>query len=149
MGAICGANCSECSLYLKECKGCQESNGCPFGKKCWIAKYIESGGEENFDNFKKQIMEEFNDLRVEGMPKITELYPLHGAFVNMAYPLPSGKDVSFIKDEEAYLGTQVECLFNDGDIKRCFGLLANTTFLLVAEYGENGSNPELVIYKRR
>ena len=150
MESICGANCEECELYInKKCEGCQATNGCPFGKKCWIAKYYEIGGKESFAEFKKQIIEEFNSLNIEGMPTITELYALNGAYVNMEYPLPNGTKVKFLNDNETYLGTQVECEFNDGDTKKCFGLLANPTFLLVCEYGENGSNPELIIYKKR
>ena len=150
MESICGANCEECELYKnKKCEGCQATNGCPFGKKCWIAKYYEIGGKESFAEFKKQIIEEFNSLNIDGMPKITELYALNGAYVNMEYPLPNGTKVKFLNDNETYLGTQVECELNDGDIKKCFGLLANTTFLLVCEYGENGSNPELITYKKR
>ena len=83
------------------------------------------------------------------MPKIEELYPLHGEFVNMEYPLPNGEHVKLLNDNEAYLGNQVECLFNDEDIKKCFGILANMNFLLVCEYEENGSNPEIIIYKKR
>ena len=150
MESICGANCEECELYKnKKCEGCQATNGCPFGKKCWIAKYYEIGGKESFAEFKKQIIEEFDSLNIDGMPKITELYALNGSYVNMEYPLPNGTKVKFLNDNETYLGTQVECEFNDGDIKKCFGLLANPTFLLVCEYGENGSNPELIIYKKR
>ena len=149
MESICGANCEDCELYNKQCEGCQETKGCPFGKKCWIAKYIEVGDQESFNEFKKQIIEEFNSLHIDGMPTITELYPLHGAYVNLEYPLPNGTKAKLLNDNEAYLGTQVECEFNDGDIKRCYGLLANTTFLLVCEYGENGTNPEIIIYKKR
>ena len=150
MESICGANCEECELYTnKKCEGCKATNGCPFGKKCWIAKYYEVGGKESFAEFKKQIIEELNSLNIDGMPKITELYALNGAYVNMEYPLPNGMKVKFLNDNETYLGTQVECEFNDGDIKKCYGLLANTTFLLVCEYGENGTNPELIIYKKR
>ena len=83
------------------------------------------------------------------MPEIKELYPLHGEYVNLEYPLPNKEKVKLLDDKESYLGTQVECLFNNEEEKSCFGLLANTTFLLVCEYGENGTNPELVIYKRR
>ena len=53
------------------------------------------------------------------------------------------------KDDEIYLGNQVECIFNDNDIKRCYGIVSNTNFILVAEYGEDGTNPELIIYKKR
>ncbi|MBQ6546596.1 MAG: DUF3795 domain-containing protein [Bacilli bacterium] len=149
MKAICGAKCDECEMFkTKECLGCKEVNGCPFGKKCWISKYIEVGGKSSFNELEKQIIDEFNSLNIEGMPKIDELYPLLGSFVNLEYPLPNNKKIKFLSDDESYLGTQVECLFND-DFKRCFGLLANMKFLLVCEYGENGSNPEIIVYKRR
>ena len=150
MESICGANCNECEIYKSnKCKGCTETKGCPFGKKCWIAKYIEVGGKDSFLEMKNQLIAEFNNLNIEGMPKIEELYPLHGSFVNLEYPLPNNEKVKFLSDDEQYLGTQVECLFNDSSIKRCFGLLANMNFLLVCEYGENGTNPELILYKKR
>ena len=141
MEAICGAHCNECELFKnKKCEGCN--------KKCWIAKYIKLSNKE-FKVFKKQLIDEFNSLNIDGMPKIKELYPLNGSFVNLEYPLPNGNKVKLLKDEETYLGNQVECIFNDNEIKKCFGLLANTSFLLVAEYEENGKNPELIIYKKR
>ena len=150
MGSICGAKCEECELLKSnKCKGCTNTNGCPFGKKCWIAKYIEVGGKESFESLKNEIINEFNFLNIDGMPKIGELYPLHGEFVNMKYPLPNGENVKLLNDNEVYLGNQVESLFNGDEIKRCYGILANMSFLLICEYGENGSNPEIVIYKKR
>ena len=83
------------------------------------------------------------------MGNIDDLYPLHGDFVNLEYPLPNGEKVKFLSNDEIYLGNQVECEFNDGEIKRCYGIVANMNFLLVSEYGENGIDPELVIYKKR
>ena len=54
MESLCGANCEECSIYKNnKCKGCKETNGCPFGTKCWIAKYIEVGGKDSFDALKR------------------------------------------------------------------------------------------------
>ena len=150
MEGICGTNCKECELLKSnKCKGCKNTNGCPFGKKCWIANYIEIGENNNFASLKNEIINEFNSLNIDGMPKIEELYPLHGEFVNMEYPLPNGENVKLLNDNEAYLGNQVECLFNDKDMKKCFGILANMSFLLVCEYGENGNNPEIIIYKKR
>ena len=150
MDSLCGAKCEECELLnTNKCKGCINTNGCPFGNKCWIASYIEVGGKNSFELLKNEIINEFNSLSIDGMPKIEELYPLHGAFVNMEYPLPNGEGVKLLNDNEVYLGNQVECLFNDGDIQRCFGILANMSFLLVCEYGENGSNPEIILYKKR
>jgi len=150
MESICGADCNSCGYGKNNnCKGCSESNGCPFGKQCFIAKYIKTGGIENYNVFKKQIIDEFNSLNVPGMPKINELYPLNGAYVNLSYPLPSGSAVKLLEDDNIYLGNQVECDFNEGKIIRCYGLVAGMDFLLVSEYGANGDSPELVVYKRR
>lgn len=68
---------------------------------------------------------------------------LPGSFVNLAYSLPSGETVKFLDDNATYLGSQLE-----GETK-CYGIVANMDFLLVCSYGENGENPELVIYKKR
>ena len=150
MESICGAKCEKCELYKnRKCKGCKETNSCPFGKKCWIANYIEVGGKESFESIKNDLINEFNSLNIDGMPKIKELYPLHGEFINMEYPLPNGEYAKILKDNEAYLGNQVDCLFNDEEIKKYFGILANMSFLLVCEYEENGINPEIIIYKKR
>ena len=149
MKSICGADCSKCELYNKKCSGCNETKGCPFGKKCWIAKYLEIGGEENFNLFQKELLEEINSLKILGMPQINELYPLHGEYVNLEYTLPNGIKTKFLNDNEAYLGNQVECTFNNSTIQKYFGIVCNTTFILICEYKENGTNPELLIYKKR
>ena len=63
MEAICGANCEICELYKNnKCKGCKKTNGCPFGKKCWIANYKEFGGRSALAKVQKDLMEEFNSL---------------------------------------------------------------------------------------
>ena len=148
MRAICDANCKECELFKNnKCYGC--NNGCPFGKKCWIAKYIEVGDQKSFEIFKKKLIDDFNALNIEGMPNINDLYSLHGKFVNLEYLLPNGERVKLLNDNEAYLGNQVESMFNNGPFKKYYGLLANMNFILVCEYEENGSNPEVIVYKRR
>ena len=150
MESICGADCNSCGYGKNNnCKGCSESNGCPFGKQCFIAKYIKTGGIENYNVFKKQIIDEFNSLNVPAMPKINELYPLNGAYVNLSYPLPNGSVVKLLEDDNIYLGNQVECAFNEGKIIKCYGLVAGMDFLLVSEYGANGDSPELIVYKKR
>ena len=109
-------------------------------------RYEELGEKEKFDEFKQQLIDEFNELHIEGMPKVDTLNALVGAYVNMEYRLPNGKLVKFLDDGATYLGNQLECEFG-GD--RCFGILANMEFLLVCTYGEGGTDPELVIYKKR
>lgn len=148
--SICGADCSQCGFGQKyNCKGCAASNGCPFGKKCFIAQYINTGGIESYNLFKEKLIEEFNSLNIPGMPKINELYALNGSYVNLAYPMPNGNSVKFLDDRDVYLGNQVECEFNDGEIIKCYGLVAGMDFLLVSEYGENCTSPELVVFKKR
>ena len=110
-------------------------------------QYIAIGGKEKFEEFKAQIIHEFNTLlHIEGLPKVENLNVLPGSFVNLEYRLPNGKTVKFLDDNATYLGSQLECAFG-GD--RCFGIVANMDFLLVCTYEENGENPELVIYKKR
>lgn len=150
MKSICGADCENCGYGKNSgCKGCENTNGCPFGKQCFIASYIKLSGMENYMAFQNQLIEEFNSLNIDGMPKISQLFPLNGAFVNLAYPMPNGKHVKLLDDNEIYLGNQVECEFNDGSIVKCFGLVAGMDFLLVCEYGENCTDPEIIVYKKR
>ena len=113
--------------------------------KYW-KRYEKLGGQDKFEEFKKQLISEINDLHVEGMPKIENLNALAGGYVNLSYRLPNGKMVKFLDDSATYLGNQLECEFG-GD--RCFGIVANMEFILVCTYEENGANPELVIYKKR
>ena len=105
-------------------------------------KELEDGGE--FEKFKKQLINEFNALDIEGMPKVEKLNALVGRYVNIEYPLPSGKTVKLLDDDATYLGNQLEC--GGG---RCFGLLANADLLMVASYGKDGAEPELLLYKKR
>ena len=93
-----------------------------------------------------ELIQEINDLHIEGMPPVESLNALIGAFVNLEYRLPNGTLVKFLDDNVTYLGNQLECEFG-GD--RCFGIVANMDFILVCTYEENGENPELVIYKKR
>ncbi|MBQ7202492.1 MAG: helix-turn-helix domain-containing protein [Eubacterium sp.] len=109
-------------------------------------KYEELSDDGEFDEFKKQLIDEINALNIEGMPKVESLNALVGKFVNLEYTLPSGAGVKFLNDNTTYLGTQLECEFG-GD--RCFGVLANMEFILICTYEAEGANPELVMYKKR
>lgn len=143
--SICGAKCDECSMN-QTCLGCEATDGCPFGKKCFIARYISIGGIEKYTEFKNEIIDEFNSLKIPGMPAVKELFALNGGYVNLEYTLPNGQKAKFLDDCEIYLGNQLECEFG---AERCFGIVAGLDFLLVCTYEENGANPELVIYKKR
>ena len=109
-------------------------------------RYDELSDDGQFEAFKKQLIDEINALNIEGMPKVDRLNALVGSYVNLEYRLPSGKTVKFLNDNVTYLGNELECEFG-GD--RCFGVLATMDFILVCTYQEGGTNPELVMYKKR
>ena len=151
--------CKCCGMNLEDCNISKETNGNfneEYCKWCYTdgdftldfwKQYIKIGGIEKFEEFKKQIIDEFNAiLGIEGLPKIEKLNVLSGSFVNLEYRLPNGNLIKFLDDKTSYLGSQLECEFG-GD--RCFGSAANMDFLLVCTYEKNGENPELVMYKKR
>lgn len=112
-----------------------------YWKRC---EELSDGGE--FERFKSRLIGEINALGIEGMPKLTKLNALVGSYVDLEYRLPNGQRVSFLDRNATYLGNQLESEFG-GD--RCFGVVANMDFILVCTYGENGEDPELVLYKKR
>jgi len=109
-------------------------------------QYKNLAGQDKFEEFKNKLIEEINDLNIEGMPKVEKLNALVGGYINLEYRLPNGKTVKFLDDNVTYLGNQLECEFGG---ERCFGIAANMDFIIVSTYEENGVNPELVIYKKR
>lgn len=108
--------------------------------------HSELGDGGAFEEFKQKLIGEINALHIEGMPKLEKLNALVGSYVNLAYTLPNGSKVKFIDDNATYLGNQ---LTSKADASRCFGILANMEFILICSYGENGADPELLLYKKR
>ena len=109
-------------------------------------RYEELSDNGQFEEFKRKLIDEINALGIEGMPKVEKLNALVGSHVNLEYPLPGGMKAKFLKDDTTYLGNQLKDL-NGGE--RCFGVLASMEFILICTYGEGGSNPELLLYKKR
>lgn len=109
-------------------------------------RYEELSDQGQFDAFKRKLMQEINDLHIEGLPKVEKLNALVGKYVNLEYRLPNGTMVKFLDDEKTYLGNQLESEFGG---ERCFGVIAGMDFILVATYEAGGENPELVVYKKR
>ena len=125
------------------CKWCY-SDG-EFTLDFW-QRYVELGGEEGFERFKQQLVDELNALHIDGMPTVEGLNVLSGSYINLEYTLPSGKKVKFLDDNATYLGNQLHNLYGGS---RCFGIAAGMQFLLVCTYGPLGEDPELVLYKQR
>ena len=144
MKTICGIDCSGCSFH-GNCKGCIETDGQPFGGECIAAECYKHGGESCYNAYKARLIEEFNSLKIADMPTITTLCQLSGAYINLEYTLSNGIKVKLLDDTKIYLGYQVEKANGD----RCYGLAADNNYLLVCEYGCNGANPEIIVYKKR
>lgn len=138
MMTYCGENCcKECDRLLA-CGGCEQCQGHPFGGSCVAER------NSNFSELKQQLIEEINALGIGGLI-VDDLNLLTGAYVNLEYPLSNGTTVKFLNDKDIYLGNQIE----RHDSERCYGVIANEDFILICEYGCNGSDPEIVLYKRR
>lgn len=145
METYCGADCAGCP-FRNECRGCRETCGSPFGGRCVAAEYIKAGGREAYGEFKKNLTEEINALlAAEGLPAADGLFELAGRFVNLEYTTPGGEKVRFLNDNDIYLGTQIE--FADRGV--CFGVVADASFILICSYSVDGSEPEIVLYRRR
>ena len=138
MITYCGENCcKECDRLLA-CGGCEQCQGHPFGGSCVAER------NSNFSELKQQLIEEINALGIGGLI-VDDLNLLTGAYVNLEYPLSNGTTVKFLNDKDIYLGNQIE----RQDSERCYDVVANEDFILICEYGCNGSDPEIVLYKRR
>lgn len=145
MNSICKANCDDCN-YKNDCRGCEQTCGKPFGGTCVAAQYIKTGGIEKYYEFKKILLDEINSLLKEnGIPKTDKLYELPGNFVNLDYPLQSGNAARFLDERKVYLGAQIEF----ADLGICYGVVADTNFILICSYSVDGSEPELLLYKKR
>ena len=143
--SLCGAQCHQCSQQ-NICQGCKTTGGQPFGKPCFIARYIQLGGTEALDAFKTQLIAEINQLNIPGMPHVTDLTALNGRLVNLPYLLPSGQKVAFLDNDQVYLGAQLPC---ELDESRLFGVVAGMDFILICSCDDQWTDPELVVYRKR
>lgn len=134
----CGTDCCKACSRLSACGGCRACGGHPFGGSCVAQRNAD------FTKFKKQLVADINALQIDDLT-VNDLYLLSGAYVNLAYPLANGTSVQFLNDTDVYLGNQIE----KADSDRCYGVVANEEFILVCEYGCNGAEPELLVYKKR
>lgn len=142
MYSICGLDCDKCE-WGGSCEGCTKTGGDPFGSGCVI---IECCGkqEESVEDWKRKLIDEINALGIPGMEEVVELNALKGSYVNLEYTLPSGQKVRFWNDDRIYLGNQLHKQESD----RCYGIVADETYLLVSEYGDYGADAEIVVLKR-
>lgn len=93
---------------------------------------------------KEDLIRQFNELHIPGMAEVKQLNELKGDFINLTYTLPSGQAARFWDDDKLYFGAEICKVGSD----RCYGLAADDRYLLVCEYGNGGSDAEIVVFKR-
>ncbi len=93
---------------------------------------------------KEQLIKEINSLGITDL-KVSDMNEGKGSYVNLQYSLPSGQTVKFWDDEKKYFINQIE----KQNSERCYGIVADESYLLVCEYGCEGSNAEIIVYKKR
>ncbi|MDO4462353.1 MAG: zinc ribbon domain-containing protein [Bacteroidia bacterium] len=95
------------------------------------------------DNPKKKIfIEEVNALGIPGV-KVDNLFVLQGSFINQPYII-NGNEVKLLDDSETYWGTQIK-----KSDEQCYGIACCDEYILVSEYGKDGSDPKVVVLKKR
>ena len=93
----------------------------------------------------QELLREFHALGVKELQAVTQLHALPGDYINLLCRLPGGQVMQVLQNDKTYLGAQV-CKETDG---RCYGLAADENQLLVFEYGDGGSDAELILWKKR
>lgn len=144
MVSICGTDCCSACSRREACGGCRKVDGHPFGGDCVAAECVKRGGLQELSRAKNALIGEFNALGVPGL-EVHDLHLLNGCFVNLEYPLANGQSVKLLRDQDVYWGNQIEIPGSD----RCYGIVADSSYLLVCEYGCGGADPKIVVYKRR
>ncbi len=142
--SICGMDCCEQCRRKEECGGCRKTDGHPFGGVCVAAEHIKNGGFEAFNKAKRDLIDEFNSLGIEGL-HIDDLNLLNGFYVNLEYPFSNGESIKLLCDNNIYWGNQIEIESSE----RCYGIVADDKYMLVCEYGCGGADPEIIMYKKR
>ena len=65
--------------------------------------------------------------------------------MNLEYTLPNGQKAKLLRDDDICLGN----LFQLEDSPRCLGIAADDRYLLVCAFGPEGTDPEVLLWKRR
>lgn len=140
-----------CSMFVEEYNKNTGKNLTACEYKEELLKYFPTlkrwkGDDANLPHadhpLKKVFINEVNALGIKDL-QIDNLYVLQGAFINQAYNI-NGNEVKLLDDNATYWGNQV---MKNND--RCYGIACCEQFILVSEYGKDGTDAELVILKKR
>lgn len=135
---------------VARCEKCSLKNSCfakgEFVGSCIAEKYLSMGGNKYYSEFKSKLVSEINFyLKAEKIPEISELFEIPGEYINLKYPLESGEKTAFLRNDTVFFGNRIEF----ADLGVCFGAESFAGFILICSCGRDGSDPELILYKRR
>ena len=68
-------------------------------------RYDELSDNGQFEEFKMQLINEINNLHIDGLPRVDKLNALVGKYVNLEYTLPNGQKVKFLMIRKPIWGT--------------------------------------------
>ena len=92
----------------------------------------------------ERLLELLHQLGIAELGQIQQLYELKGDFINLECRLPNGQYAKLLDDDKLYYGAEI-CKTGSS---RCYGVAGDAGQLVVYEYGENGTEAELVLWKR-
>lgn len=92
----------------------------------------------------KKLIQAFRSLGIPELEKLESLSQLPGRGINLEYTLPSGQTARFWSDDKGYWCSQIHKENSD----RCYGLVSDGKYLFVCEYGDYGSDPQVVCFRR-
>lgn len=144
MVSICGLDCCGKCHMEDVCGGCAKTDGHPFGGTCVAADCVKREGLDGLKKMRETLIGEFNALGIQGL-QVKDLNLLNGSYINLEYTLANGRSVKLLEDQRVYWGNQIE-IPGSG---RCYGIAADDKYLLVCEYGCNGADPQIIVYKKR
>ena len=110
-------------------------------------RYDELSDNGQFEEFKKQLMNEINDLHIDGLPRVDKLNALVGKYVNLEY-----QSAKWTKSKVLWmirkLIWEIKWSLNSEET----GVLVFWQIwilFIICTYEKDGENPELLIYKKR
>lgn len=92
----------------------------------------------------KKLIQIIKNLGIQELEGLETLNLLDGNYLNLECILPNGKTGKILDDTKTYYACQVHMEETD----KCYGVAADDTMLAVYRYGCNGTDAELVIWKK-
>ncbi len=118
-----------------------------FGPAQKAVKCIQKG-KEKADAFKYRAAKPFAagnpQFGIAELKTVQSLDRLDGSYLNLECEWPNGKTGRILDDAQKYYACQVEISGSE----KCYGVAANAHMIAVYRYGCNGTDAELILWKR-